>query len=77
MAQTDKLQLSRSLEYGEQNQAELVKLANGERIPRVSDSTSGLSLEMKLDVSLPVLRQKKKLLAAFEAALQRAALTVA
>jgi hypothetical protein len=58
-------------------QTELVKLANGGRILRVSDPASGLSLEMKLDPSLPVLRQKKKLLAVFGAALERAALTVA
>ena len=56
-------------------QIDLVKLANGDRLLRLTESESGLSLEQKLDPKLPVARQKERLLNVFQAALTRAALT--
>jgi hypothetical protein len=55
-----------------QIQIDLVKLAGGGRLLRLSEAQSGLALEKKLDPKEPVLSQKKKLLGAFEAALARA-----
>ncbi len=55
---------------------DLIKLANGERLLRLTDPKSGLSLEKKLDPSQSVVGQKERLLAVFEAALARA-ITVA
>lgn len=52
----------------------LVKLLNGERILRLTDQQSGLSLEKKLKASEPIVRQKDRLLQVFEAALARAEL---
>lgn len=52
-------------------QWELVKLANGERLLRVSAAGCGLSLEKKLNPRQPVVPQKERLLRAFEAALAR------
>lgn len=49
----------------------LIRLANGERLLRLSDSATGLSLEKKLDPRQPVARQKERLRQAFEAALAR------
>jgi len=56
-------------------QFDLIKLLNGERILRLTEPHSGLSLEKKLFPADAVLRQKEKLLAVFEAALARAELT--
>ena len=53
-------------------QFDLVKLLNGERILRLTDPRSGLSLEKKLMPAEAVLRQKNRLLEVFEAALTRA-----
>jgi hypothetical protein len=53
-------------------QFDLIKLASGERVLRLTDPQSGLSLEKKLAVDDPVVRQKEKLLGVFEAALERA-----
>lgn len=58
-------------------QTDLVKLANGERLLRLTEAESGLSLERKLDPEQPVLRQKRQLLSVFEAALRRAELSPA
>jgi hypothetical protein len=55
-------------------QIDLVKLLNGERILRLTDQQSGLSLEKKLKASEAVVRQKDRLLQVFEAALARAEL---
>jgi len=55
-------------------QFDLVKLLNGERIFRLTDQQSGLSLEKKLKASEAVVRQKDRLLQVFEAALARAEL---
>jgi len=55
-------------------QFDLVKLLNGERILRLTDPQSGLSLEKKLKASEAVVRQKDRLLQVFEAALARAEL---
>ncbi len=56
-------------------QFDMVKLLNGERILRLTDSQSGLSLEKKLKPAEAVVRQKERLLQVFEAALAQAELT--
>jgi hypothetical protein len=58
-------------------QFDLVKLLNGERILRLTDPQSGLSLEKKLVPADAVVRQKEQLLHAFEAALARVELAAA
>jgi hypothetical protein len=55
-------------------QFDLVKLLNGERILRLTDPQSGLSLEKKLKPTEAVVRQKERLLRVFEAALAQAEL---
>jgi len=52
-------------------QIDLIKLASGERLLRLSDARSGLSLEKKLDARQSVVREKERLLGVFEAALVR------
>lgn len=59
------------MEHGRQIQVDLIKLANGDRLLRLSEAASGLSLEKRLDPRHPVVRQKERLLRAFEAALER------
>ena len=54
---------------------ELVKLKGGQRLLRLTEPKSGLSLERKLNPEQPVADQKKQLLSVFEAALARAELT--
>ncbi len=56
---------------------DLIKLAGGERLLRLTETESGLSLEKKLDANLPILGQKERLLGVFEAALVRAELSAA
>ena len=58
-------------------QVDLIKLAGGERLLRLTDLPSGLALEKKVDPRQPVLRQKERLFSVFEAALTRAELTAA
>lgn len=58
-------------------QVDLIKLVGGDRVMRLSEPRSGLSLEMKLDPARPVAHQKQRLLSVFEAALARAELTAA
>ena len=58
-------------------QIELIKLLNGERLLRLTDPQSGLSLEKKLDAQQPVVGQKERLLGVLEAALARAELSAA
>jgi hypothetical protein len=53
-------------------QFDLIKLVGGERILRLTEPVSGLSLEKKLAPAEAVVRQKEKLLQVFEAALVRA-----
>jgi len=53
-------------------QFDLVKLLNGERILRLTDPHSGLSLEKKLNPTDAVVRQKDRLLQVFNAALASA-----
>ena len=53
-------------------QFDLRKLLNGERVLRLTEPLSGLSLEQKLKTSDPVVRQKERLIQIFEAALARA-----
>jgi len=47
-------------------EVELAKLANGERLLRLADPDSGLSLEKKLDHKRPVIAQRRFLLNVFE-----------
>ena len=58
-------------------QFDLIKPANGGRILRLTEPQSGLSLEKKLVPADAVVRQKEKLLCAFEAALARVELSAA
>lgn len=58
-------------------QFDLVKLVNGERLLRLTEPQSGLSLEKKLAPTDAVVRQKEKLLRAFEAALAKVELAPA
>jgi len=58
-------------------QIDLIKLMGGERLLRLTEPQSGLSLEKKLDPKKPVASQKEKFLGVFDAALARAELTAA
>jgi hypothetical protein len=58
-------------------EVELIKLVSGERLLRLTEARSGLSLEKKLDPNQPVIRQKKQLIGVFEAALTRVQFTAA
>ena len=58
-------------------QFDLIKLGSGERILRLTEPQSGLSLEQKLSPLDAVVRQKEKLLRVFEAALSRAEMLAA
>ena len=53
-------------------QIDLIKLVSGERLFRLTEPQSGLTLEKKLDPKEPVVRQKERLLGVFDAALARA-----
>jgi len=53
-------------------QFDLVKLLNGERILRLTDPLSGLSLEKKLSPGEAIVRQKGRLLEIFQATLATA-----
>lgn len=55
-------------------QIDLVKLADGCRLLRLSQPHSGLCLEKKLDPTQPVAQQKEWLLREFEALLSHQAL---
>jgi hypothetical protein len=61
----------------DQIQFDLIKLVSGERILRLTEPHSGLSLEKKLAPAEAVVRQKEKLLRVFEAALAKAELAAA
>jgi hypothetical protein len=58
-------------------QIDLIKLAEGGRLLRVSESQSGLSLERKIDNKRPVYDQKRQLIEIFEATLARAQVSLA
>ncbi|MEY4386488.1 MAG: hypothetical protein RLY20_1771 [Verrucomicrobiota bacterium] len=58
-------------------QIDLIRLVGGERLLRLTEPQTGLSLEKKLDAQQPVARQKERLLGVFEAALARAELIAA
>ena len=62
MSATDKIQI------------DLIKLVGGDRLLRLTEPESGLTLEQKLDPLMPVVRQKERLLNIFQAALAKAAL---
>ena len=51
---------------------DLIKLTGGERLLRLTEPQSGLSLEKKLGIEESLVRQKERLLKAFEAALAQA-----
>ncbi len=53
-------------------QFDIIKLASGGRVLRLTEPQSGLSLEKRLSRADAVVRQKEKLLRVFEAALARA-----
>lgn len=53
-------------------QFDLIKLVSGERILRLTEPQSGLSLEKKLLPADAVVRQKEKLLRVFQSALTQA-----
>ena len=55
---------------------ELVKLVTGERLMRLTETGSGLTIERKLDPHQAVVRQKERLLDVLEAALARDELQV-
>jgi len=48
---------------------ELIKLASGGRVIRLTSLAPKLVLQQEIDPRLPVLKQKTRLVAAFEAAL--------
>lgn len=58
-------------------QFDLIKLAGGGRLLRLTEPQSGLTLEKKLAPADAVVRQKQRLLRAFEAALARIDLAAA
>ena len=58
-------------------QFDLIKLADGGRLLRLTEPQSGLALEKRLAPADAVVRQKEKLLGAFEAALARVELAAA
>ena len=58
-------------------QIDLINQATGGWLLRVSEATSGLALEKKVDPIKPVVRQKENLLKIFEATLERAELATA
>ncbi len=55
----------------DQIEIQLVKLADGGRLLRVSEKSSGLCLEKRLAAQEPVVRQKTRLLREFEQLLSR------
>lgn len=58
-------------------QIDLVKLVGGERLLRITETRSGMTLEKRISAGEPVHRQKQKLLAVFEAALANVQLAAA
>ncbi len=58
-------------------QFDLIKLVSGERLLRLTEPQTGLSLEKKLNPADPVVRQKERLLRVFESALAQAELLAA
>ena len=58
-------------------QIDMIKLSSGERLLRLTEPESGLSLEKKLDEKQSVVRQKGRLLGVFEAVLVQVELSAA
>ena len=58
-------------------QVELVKLVSGDRLIRLTEPKTALTLERKIDPAKPILSQKQQLLNVFEAALEKAELLAA
>jgi hypothetical protein len=65
------------MDHREQIEVDLVKLADGNRLLRMSYAPLGLVLEKKLDANQAVARQKASLFGIFEAALAKAELSAA
>jgi hypothetical protein len=55
-------------------QITLLRLKDGTRLLRLTESETGLALERALNPNLPLLKQKKTLRALFDSMLQRAEL---
>jgi len=65
------------MDHRDNIQVDLIKLAGGERLMRLTYLPSGLVLEKKLDPGQAVARQKERLFGVFEAALAKAELSPA
>ena len=63
--------------YADNIQITLIKLKNGSRLLRLTESETGLALERTLNPQRPLLSQKQQLKALFESMLQRAAILLA
>ena len=63
--------------HGAEIQIDLIKLTDGQRLLRLTEARTGLSLEKKIDANQPLVAQKSRLLSIFEAALARAELNAA
>ena len=61
----------------DQPQIDLIKLVDGARLLRFTDSKSGVSVERKLDAAGPVAEQTRQLREVFDAAVARAQLAFA
>jgi hypothetical protein len=68
---------NKGMGYRHKIQVDLIKLAGGERLMRLTYLPSGLVLEKKLDPKQALVRQKELLFGVFEAALAQAELTPA
>jgi len=65
------------MDHREQIEVNLVKLADGNRLLRLSYAPLGLVLEKKLDATQALAQQKTRLFGIFEAALAKAELSAA
>jgi hypothetical protein len=65
------------MDHSDQIEVELIKLAGGDRLLRLSHAPLGLVLEKKLDAKQAIARQKARLFGIFEAALAKAELNAA
>jgi hypothetical protein len=63
------------MDHGDKIQIELIKLASGDRLLRLSYPPLSLALEKKVDPKLALAGQKKQLFGVFEAALAQAETT--
>ena len=68
---------SLNLMHADTIQITLLKLKDGTRLLRLTESETGLALERALNPNRPLLRQKQQLKALFDSTLDRAASLVA